>query len=446
MDPELKYGLLGYLSTGIVPENINKLVQKMVEKVADHYTINKNERYKINKAANQQVTYQKVINTHERIQLLRKVHDEPLGGHLGQENTYNRVQQSYYWPGMKKDIIEYVKTCKTCQKRERRRGEAPLKPIKKTITPFYQVGIDVMGPLPITMTGKRYIVVAVDHFTKWIEARALEEADAQSIISFIYDDVICRHGIPQILSSDRGTEFINELIAALTKKYHIHHIKTTAYHPQGNGQVERINRIIKDILAKITPKNGDWSHYLASALFATRVTKSASTKFTPAELLYGRPIRQSFESDDFDIEEIQPEEFAQVELNRIQNIRQQAGKFIDKAQTRQKKSHDDRVHVLEPLQIGDLVLVFRNMIESNWSAKLERKWEGPYRIQDIKEGSYRLKSLQNTILPNYYHRDRLKKYNDRKQTIRGQVLPRPHVEIPIRRSPSGVPQWDSSHH
>src|SRR5256885_955708 len=102
MDPELKYGLLGYLSTNLVPGNI-------------------------------------------------------------------------------------IKTCKTCQKRERRRGEAPLEPIKKRITPFYQVGIDVMGPLPRTMTGKRYIVVAVDHFTKWVEAKAIEEADAQTIVPFIYE-------------------------------------------------------------------------------------------------------------------------------------------------------------------------------------------------------------------------------------------------------------------
>jgi transposase InsO family protein len=95
-----------------------------------------------------------------------------------------------------------------------------------------------MGPLPCTLTGKRYIVVAVDHFTKWVEAKALEEADAQSITTFIYEDIICHHGVPQILSSDRGTEFINELIAALTSEYKIKHIKTTAYHPEGNGQVE----------------------------------------------------------------------------------------------------------------------------------------------------------------------------------------------------------------
>src|SRR3954467_9861615 len=117
-------------------------------------------------------------------------------------------------------------------------GHAPLQPITKIARPFHQVGIDVMGSLNVTPTGKRYIVLAIDHFTKFIEARALEDADAQSIAVFIHDDIICHHGVPKILISDRGTEFVNELIQALTKTYCIHHITTTAYHPKGNGQTE----------------------------------------------------------------------------------------------------------------------------------------------------------------------------------------------------------------
>ena len=140
----------------------------------------------------------------------------------------------------------------------------------------------------MTLTGKRYIVVAVDHFTKWVEACALEQADAQSIVPFIYEDIICHHGIPIRMTTDRGTEFVNELFSAIAQEYNIHLIRTTAYHPQGNGQTERTNGIIKKILAKITPaKPGDWSLYLPAALFVIRNTRQQSTRFTPAELLYG---------------------------------------------------------------------------------------------------------------------------------------------------------------
>ena len=95
-----------------------------------------------------------------------------------------------------------------------------------------------MGPLPRTKTGKRYIILAVDFFTKYIEAVATEEADAQTVSKFIYSDIICRHGVPAEITSDQGTEFCNELNTKLFRTYHVNYICTTTYHPQENGQTE----------------------------------------------------------------------------------------------------------------------------------------------------------------------------------------------------------------
>ena len=95
-----------------------------------------------------------------------------------------------------------------------------------------------MGPLPWTLTGKRYIILAIDFFTKWPEAVAVEEADAQTVVKFLHQDIICRHGVPEEITSDRGTEFLNDLVKEFERTYHIKHIKTTTYHPQGNGQKE----------------------------------------------------------------------------------------------------------------------------------------------------------------------------------------------------------------
>src|SRR3954470_16590569 len=97
---------------------------------------------------------------------LKKTHDHPISGHQGQETTYQKTAEIFYWPGIKKEIQEYVRSCKICQKRERRRGESPLEPIRKVPLPFYQISMDIMGPMPITLSGKRYIIVAIDHFTK----------------------------------------------------------------------------------------------------------------------------------------------------------------------------------------------------------------------------------------------------------------------------------------
>lgn len=431
MDTEVYYGLIKYLSNREVPPEIPINTQNIITKIAKHFSISNKQLVKINTQPDllKGRPYRIVIPLHQKQRLLKEAHNQPLAGHQGQDNTYQRLSQIYYWPRMKQDIQEFVKTCPKCQKRERRKGSAPLHPIHKHPQPFHQVGIDVMGPLPRTPTGKRYIVVAIDHFSKWVEAKALEEADAQSISQFIYEDIICRHGVPVILTSDRGTEFVNELITALTRVYKIHHIKTTAYHPEGNGQTERTNRTIKDILSKITPQaTGNWSHYLPSAVFVTRVTKQGSTNFSPSEILYGHQICQHFESEQTVTEDLNPEEYLLQEVSRLKEIRHQASKFIKRAQDKQKEYYDTHNHLTQPLKIGDPVLIYRNVVEANWSAKMEPKWEGPYLIQDIKETTYSLRTKQGTILPKKIHRNRLKLYHGRPH----QEPPSPVVEIPTR--------------
>jgi hypothetical protein len=428
MDPELYYGLEKYLAEGKIPKTVSKDIGEEVKKISEGYQLDKKNRLTKLDKVRQPYGPRIIISRHQLSETLKKTHDHPLSGHQGQDTTYLKTSEVFYWPGMKEDTQHYVKTCAICQKRERRKGEAPLQPIKKITMPFYQVGLDVMGPLPITLTGKRYIIMAVDHFTKWMEARALETADAQSIIAFVHEDVICRHGTPNIITTDRGSEFVNELFKTFADEYRIHHILTTAYHPQGNGQVERSNKTVKDLLAKVTPKDGDWSHYLPSAIYATRVAKQASTRFSPAELLHGYRFRQPFDTRDREKTEEDPEIYAEQELSRLQEIRTKAGAFIKKAQDRQKRGHDKDNHMVQPLKIGDPVLLYRNIVESSWSAKLQPKWEGPFFIQDIKGTTHFLRTKKGSILPKTYHRNRLRLYHARTSQQR-----RPIIEIETRR-------------
>jgi hypothetical protein len=445
MNHELFTGLREYLAIAKISSKTPPEFHMLIQRIAPKYTLDKNILYKseesrqgtLESSRGRQHRNHLIVPPRSQMPaLLKNYHDHHLAGHLAAGNTHQRIAERFYWPGMKKDISEYVQTCRTCQKRTRQKGEAPLNPIPKNPIPFHQVGIDVVGPLPRTLTGFRYIVVAVDHFTKWPEARALEEADAQSITRFLYEDIISRHGIPAILSSDQGTEFVNEMVAALTNVYKISHIKTTAYHPQGNGQVERTNQTLKNILAKITPTSGDWSHYLPSALSVIRNTRQASTKFSPSELLYGYPMRHHYgqqESSPPDPED--PEEYAQEEFVRIREFRSQAELFIKRAQDRQKRAHDTRVQLLPPLEIGDLVLVWQTVIEMDMSAKLKPKYKGPYFVHQVKGTTYWLKNKTNgAIHPKTYHRNKLKLYHER-----SPPKPQPMVVIPVRRSSTEQP-------
>jgi IS30 family transposase len=430
MDPELLYGLVIFLGEGRIPSAVKEEIKQKIHKTSKNYKINKNNNLETAESV------PRIIPPRHRMKaILQETHNTPSSGHQGRDATIRKTSEVYFWPNMREDIRQFVQACQVCQKRDRKKGETELQPIKKFPKPFYQVGMDVMGPLPITKSGKRYIVMAVDHFTKWVEIRALESNDAQSIASFFYEDVICRHGVPEILTTDQGTEFINEFMAILTRSYHIHHIKTTAYHPQGNGQVERTNKTIKDILAKCTPRNGDWSHYVHAAAYAVRVTKSASTNYSPAELLTGRKFRQPFDSRNQTAPEepLDVESLADQEFDRISSIRTKAEGFIKNAQARQKRSHDQSNLILQPLKIGDPVLLYRSMIETSWSAKLEPKWEGPYYVQSIKGTTHRLRRTNGSILPKTFHRNRLKLYH-------GPLKPKyfPVVQVPVRSRPQDV--------
>ena len=135
-------------------------------------------------------------------------------------------------------------------------------------SPFYQIGIDFVGPLPRTKRGKKYIIVAMDYLTKWPEARAVSEATADATAQFLYEQIICQHDCPQIILSDRRTHFNNNMIKALTEKFKINHLLSTPYHPQTNSLVERFNRTLCESLARQSLKNNDWDLYIASTLFA----------------------------------------------------------------------------------------------------------------------------------------------------------------------------------
>src|SRR6266498_2022017 len=152
---------------------------------------------------------------------------------------------------MTSDIKKYVKFCYECQ----RRGGPKENNRKHTIVPmdiFERWEIDIVGPLPQTEDRYRYIVVAIDYFSRWPEARPLTHANARQVAKFIYKEIICRFDAPRVLQSDRGSHFVNEMIQELTDKFWIQHSLFLPYHPQSNRLVKRFNRILCEGLAKVT--------------------------------------------------------------------------------------------------------------------------------------------------------------------------------------------------
>jgi hypothetical protein len=215
------------------------------------------------------------------------LHNHPLGGHLGTDIVFNKVRNLYYWPQMYENIKEYIRACDSCQRRGRKRNPEPLQPIPVG-NPFEKIGIDFVGPLSVTSQNNKYIIVATDYFTKWPEARPVSEATAASAANFIYEDIICRHGCPQVILSDRGSHFRNQIVDNLLTKFEIKHLYSTPYHPETNGLTERFNRTLCESLAKTTVDLTDWDMNISAVLFAYRTAKQATTKIEPFYLVYGR--------------------------------------------------------------------------------------------------------------------------------------------------------------
>src|SRR5213078_1383139 len=172
---------------------------------------------------------------------------------------------------------------------------------------------------------------------------------AETVAKFIYEEIICRHGVPQEMLSDRGTSFLNQVIEELCQKFQTKHRLTSSYRPQMNGMIERFNRIIGECIAKLlTDKEKEWEEYIDAVLLAYCTMKHEATGFTPFQLLYGRQAKLP------------------VDLKII----------TYQKMPEQQKSHHKRK--LTKLKIGDKVLVHHTNLQTNFSAKLEEKWIGPY--------------------------------------------------------------------
>nr|GEY40363.1 reverse transcriptase domain-containing protein [Tanacetum cinerariifolium] len=228
-----------------------------------------------------------VLAGKEAIDILNACHSGPTGGHYGANYTAKKVFDSgFYWPSIYKDSFELVKRCDLCQRQGKvlQKDEMPQNFIQ--ICEIFDVwGIDFMGPFP-SSKGNKYILVAVDYLSKWVEAKALPTKDARVVVKFL-KSLFSGFGTPKAIISDRGTHFCNDQFSRVMAKYGITHRLSTAYHPQTSGQVEVTNRGLNRILKRTMGENrASWSDKLEDALWAFRTAFKTSIGCTSYRLAY----------------------------------------------------------------------------------------------------------------------------------------------------------------
>ena len=184
--------------------------------------------------------------------VLYQIHANPACGHLGTRKTLGRTRRRFYWVGYRSDILAWCRKCVQCQKRKNpsKKHRAMMKPHIVGI-PFERVALDIMGPLPKSHQGNRYILIITGYFTRWLEAFPIPDQEACTIADVLVKGFISRYGVSQQIHSDQGVQFESKVFQNLCTELGIDKTRTTPYHPQSDGLVERFNRTLAEMLSKV---------------------------------------------------------------------------------------------------------------------------------------------------------------------------------------------------
>ena len=348
-----------------------------------------------------------------RSRLLRSLHSGPTGAHLGRNKLFDRVRHRVYWMGYKEDVARWCRECDICAQAKPgpRRKRAPMGQVLVS-APLERIAVDIMGPLPETTDGFKYILVLGDYFTKWTEAYALKDHTAYTVAEHLIQRFFCRFGLPRQIHSDHRPEFVSELIRCLCELLRIKKTRTVPYNPKSDGMVERFNRTVQGMLKTlVNDAQNDWDHHLPFVMMAYRASVHESTKCTPNLLMLGRetnlPVDLMFGSPPE--QPVCPVEY--VEWVRLAT--QHAFEFVERTaqlSSARQKSLYDRNSGSPRFLVGDSVWRF---YPPKARTKFGKGWQGPFlvvgKVNDLVY-SIRKSPASHTL---HVHVDHLKAYEGR---------------------------------
>ena len=245
--------------------------------------------------------------------------------------------------------------------------------------PMERIVIDILGELPETPRGNKYIVVIGDYFTKWTEALPIPNMEACTVAKVLVENVHCRFGIPQVIHSDQGRQFESNLFQEMCKLLGIHKTRTTPYHPQSDGMVERFNRTLPAMLsAYVSENHRDWDEQLPYVTMAYRSTEHETTGMSPNMLMFDRevstPLDLVYELPNLS-KPIPNNQWVWELRDRIERAHALVRQYTQQAMHRQKRNRDSRTS-FETFKIGDQVFVYFPCEEGGHLCKADAFLEG----------------------------------------------------------------------
>lgn len=349
---------------------------------------------------------------------MREVHEGICGDHMAAKAlTHKIIRQGFFWPTMSTDCKEFVKKCDSCQKFANMPRQSPALPTSiLSPIPFAMWGIDIMGPFPKARNELQYVMVAIDYMTKWAEAKALRNITQEDAIKFVQEHVVSRFGIPVVLVSDNGTQFVGRKFTKYLSDLGIKHKKASVCHPQSNGQVEVTNRIIvRGLEKRLHGLKKKWPEELSSVLWSYRTTARTSTQETPYKLSFGTeallPVEVGSPSHRLiHYDETDNECGLKTNLVLLEETREAAVEKMARYKEKTKEYFAKKTRI-RTFTTGDMVLRATEASDPRRTGKLMPKWEGPYKVQEVlRPGSYKLQRMDGTEVNNTWHGEKLRKF------------------------------------
>ena len=326
---------------------------------------------------------QQLVLPQSRILSVMKLgHNHPTASHYAEQRTRNRVQASFYWPGMRKDLSTYVKSCTDCQLRARARTEdrVPITPMVRPDLLWVRVHMDCIGPLnPVSSKGHAYALCIVDDCTRWPAVYLLKSLTAKAACDSLLD-LLMITGLPSIIVSDQGSNFISSLTQEFLTRLGVTPRFNSPGRPAASGVVERFNGVFKNLLHHAIKENGrQWHRAVPFLLWAVRSVPNATTGMSPHTLLFGRSPRgplQLMQEHLTGQRNLPNQHSKSVDeyLNDLQKHLNDAADYADKHSTlaQQKYAHYYNVKAKDKhFELGEKVVI----LEKDSTHKLFARWQ-----------------------------------------------------------------------
>jgi hypothetical protein len=403
------------------PTTSTKVRQRFLSKAVRYYCQGKRLYRRHASGHDQRV----MMTEEERVKILKELHDG--FGHRGEWAIWEAIRIRFYWPGMRKDVTKYIRSCHVCQLRSTKKMHIPVN-VSRPNALFSKVYLDVMK-MPEAQ-GKNWIVACRDDLSGAAEGKALASDKARALAAFFIEHIIFRYGTVGELVTDNGPSLGGEF-TRMVNKYNIHHIKISPYNSQANGVVERGHFTIREALVKMCGTEiSKWPTLLPAALFADRITVRRATGFSPYYLLHG--VLPLLPCDLAEVTFMVPrfkDHMTDIELiaARTRQIAKmpedlaRARNTLEKSRFRSKEGFEKKFGqriCRTSFKTGELVLIRNNQLEKTVSIdrKIKNRYMGPYRVvKETKGKAYILEELNGNMLRTSIAAFRLIPYVKREQ-------------------------------